>query len=72
MEPFKNEEALTALCFGDSDDELLISLRVVKLCIRSVLRLVPSFGFYPKPMEGSRVVNLVGFGTDTLLTLSVE
>ena len=45
MEPFKNEEALTALCFGDSDDELLISLRVVKLCIRSVLRLVPSFGF---------------------------
>ena len=45
MEPFKNEEAFTALCFGDSDDELLISLSVVKLCIRSVLRLVPSFGF---------------------------
>ena len=59
-----------ALIRGESELESLISLSVVKLCISSVLRLLPTFGF--NPTEGSRVVNLVGFGTDTLLALRVE
>ena len=51
---------------------MLISLSVVKLCISSVLRLLPTLGFNPKPTEGSRVVNFVGFGTVALLALRVE
>ena len=65
---------MTALCLGELECELCTSPSVVKLCIRSVFKLflVNPLGLILAPREGSKVVYLVGFGTETLLTLSVE